>query len=77
MEISMHTEGLMCGKCEAKAESAILALDGVNDVEADHVENVISIDIDDDAVDADDFVAQAEDAITDCGYTVVSTEILD
>lgn len=77
MEISMHTEGLMCGKCEAKAESAILALEGVNDVEADHVENIVSIDIDEDAVDPQDFVALAEDAIVDCGYKVVSTEILD
>lgn len=74
MQFMMHTKGLMCGKCEAKAESALLALDGVEEAEANYTDNIITIDVDDTQCSIDSFKAKAIKAISDAGYSVCSIE---
>ena len=66
---TLHTEGLMCHNCEAKAESALLAVAGVADAEADHETQTVQVSCED-AVAADALSAAVEGA----GYKVVSVE---
>ena len=65
----LHTEGLMCHNCEAKAESALLAVAGVVDAEADHETQTVQVSCED-AVAADALAA----AVTGAGYVVTSVE---
>ena len=43
MNYTIKTQGIMCGHCEAKVESALLAVAGVTDAEADHETNVVTV----------------------------------
>ncbi len=61
MNYTIKTQGIMCGHCEAKVESALLAVAGVTDAEADHETNVVTVECDD-AVEADVLKAAIEAA---------------
>ena len=67
--ITLHTQGLMCHKCEAKAESAVLGIEGVIDAEADHEEQTVQVSCED-VVGADALAT----AVTEAGYQVVSVD---
>lgn len=43
MKYVIKTKGLMCGHCEANVESALLAVAGVTDAEADHETNTVQV----------------------------------
>lgn len=43
MKYTIKTEGLMCGHCEARVETALLAVAGVTDAEADHETNTVEV----------------------------------
>ena len=43
MKYVIKTEGLMCGHCEARVETALLAVAGVTDAEADHETNTVGV----------------------------------
>lgn len=43
MKYVIKTEGLMCGHCEARVETALLAVAGVTDAEADHETNTVEV----------------------------------
>ena len=47
MNYTIKTQGIMCGHCEAKVESALLAGAGVMDAEADHETNVVKVECSD------------------------------
>ncbi len=66
---TLHTEGLMCHNCEAKAESALLAVAGVVDAEADHETNTVQVSCEDDVA-ADTLSG----AVGEAGYRVTSVE---
>ncbi len=70
MNCTLHTQGLMCPKCEAKAESAVLALAGVLDAEADHEAQTVSVSCDG-TVTAD----ALKKAVEEAGYAVVSVDL--
>ncbi len=61
MNYTIKTQGIMCGHCEAKVESALLAVAGVTDAEADHETNVVTVECAD-AVEADVLKAAIEAA---------------
>ena len=65
----LHTEGLMCRNCEAKAEGALLAVEGVIDAEADHESNTVQVSCED-AVDSNALAAAVEEE----GYKVLSAD---
>ena len=48
MKYVIKTQGLMCGHCEANVESALLAVAGVTDAEADHETNTVEVACSDD-----------------------------
>ena len=48
MKYVIKTKGLMCGHCEANVESALLAVAGVTDAEADHETNTVEVECADD-----------------------------
>lgn len=43
MDYIIKTEGLMCGHCEAKVETALLAIPGVTDTDADHDAQTVEV----------------------------------
>ena len=43
MKYTIKTQGLMCGHCEASVETALLAVAGVTDAEADHDTNTVEV----------------------------------
>lgn len=43
MKYTIKTEGLMCGHCEARVETALLAVAGVTDADADHETNTVEV----------------------------------
>ena len=47
MNYTIKTQGIMCGHCEAKVETALLAVEGVTDAEADHETNVVTVECSD------------------------------
>lgn len=47
MSYTVKTKGIMCGRCEAKVESALLKVAGVTDAEADHETNVVKVECSD------------------------------
>lgn len=47
MNYTIKTQGIMCGHCEAKVETALLAVEGVTDAEADHEANVVTVECSD------------------------------
>ncbi len=69
MNFTLHTEGLMCHNCEAKAESAVLAVEGVLDAEADHETQTVSVSTEDGV--SPETLASAVEA---AGYKVLSVD---
>lgn len=67
--VTLHTKGLMCHNCEAKAESAVLAVKGVADAEADHEAQTVKVSCEDDV--ANDALSSA---VEGAGYQVLSVE---
>lgn len=61
MKYVIKTQGLMCGHCEANVESALLAVAGVTDAEADHETNTVQVECSD-AVTPDVLKAAVEGA---------------
>ena len=47
MNYTIKTQGIMCGHCEAKVETALLAVEGVTDAGADHETNVVTVECSD------------------------------
>lgn len=43
MNYIIKTEGLMCGHCDAKVETALLGIPGVTDADADHELQTVSV----------------------------------
>ena len=43
MKYVIKTEGLMCGHCEARVETALLAVAGVTDAEAEHETKTVEV----------------------------------
>ena len=48
MKYTIATKGLMCGHCDAKVETALLAVPGVTDAEADHETNTVEVECSED-----------------------------
>ena len=48
MKYIIKTKGLMCGHCDANAESHLLKVPGVTDAEADHETNTVVVECSDD-----------------------------
>ena len=46
MKYTIHTEGLMCGHCDAKVETALLNVPGVTDADADHETQTVEVETD-------------------------------
>lgn len=61
MNYTIKTSGLHCGHCDASVESALLAIDGVTDADADHETNTVTVECAD-AVTADQITAAVEGA---------------
>lgn len=47
MRYVIKTEGLSCGHCDAKVETALLNVAGVTDAEADHETQTATVECDD------------------------------
>ncbi len=60
----MTVAGMTCDGCERRISSAVSAVDGVNDVVADHMAGTVTIEIVPDLVD----MAAVHDAIENLGY---------
>lgn len=43
MNYIIKTEGLMCGHCDAKVETALLNISGVTDADADHETQTVEV----------------------------------
>ncbi len=43
MNYIIKTEGLMCGHCDAKVETALLAIPGVTDADSDHETQTVEV----------------------------------
>ena len=43
MNYTITTEGLHCGHCDASVESALLAISGVTDADADHETQTVTV----------------------------------
>lgn len=69
MRYTVRTDGLSCGHCEARVESALLDIPGVIDAEADHQTQMTEVECDDNVS-----FAQIRKAIEGAGYDVVSIE---
>ena len=48
--ISLNVAGMSCGGCEKSVSSALLAKDGVHNVEASHSAGTVAIDYDDSVI---------------------------
>jgi copper chaperone CopZ len=59
--------GICCPGCAKTATNAVRDLDGVDDADADHGENSITVEFDDSVVSSDDVVRAAESA--GCGMS--------
>jgi len=60
--ISLNIEGMSCGGCETSISNALLAQDGVNRVTASHSAGTVSIDFDEDQIQAGALAAAIEAA---------------
>lgn len=49
MKYTIPTEGMSCGHCEMAIKREVMALPGVNSVNADHKKKVVDIDVEDNA----------------------------
>lgn len=47
MNYIIKTEGLMCGHCDAAVETALLAVAGVTDADADHETQTVTVECSD------------------------------
>jgi copper chaperone len=63
---TLSVSGMACNGCEQNVESALEALEGVREVEADHETETVELDIEE-SVDA----AEIDAAIEEAGYEVV------
>lgn len=48
MKYTIKTAGLMCGHCDASVETALLAVPGVTEADADHTVNEVAVECADD-----------------------------
>ncbi len=66
--ICLPVEGMSCGGCENSVQNALLKLDGVDTVKADHIKKIVNIDFKNDNPDID----LARDTIEKTGFKVLS-----
>ena len=66
VSVSFNVSGMKCGGCEASLSSALLALTGVVQVNASHLQKTVEVDFDDQQISVDDI----EDAIVGAGFKI-------
>lgn len=66
VSVSFNVSGMKCGGCEASLTSALLALDGVVQVKASHLQKIVDVGFDDQQISIDEI----EDAILDAGFKI-------
>ena len=66
--LTLTVEGMSCGGCEKSIRNALLAREGVNDVNPSHEAGTVTVDFDEGKIDA----AQLATAIEDSGFDVVT-----
>lgn len=71
MEYVLKTSGLMCAHCDAKAEAALLDLEGVVEADADHTEQAVRVECES-TVDPSDLAAAVRGASST--FDVLSVE---
>ena len=64
VSVSLNVSGMKCGGCEASLTSTLLALTGVFQVKASHLQKTVEVDFDDQQISIDEI----EDAILDAGF---------
>ncbi len=67
MSKTLPVSGMACGGCEENVEEALMALNGIESVDADHESDTVTVRVDD-GVSDDDLVGAIESA----GYEVTS-----
>ena len=64
-EIILNVKGMMCNGCENRIQNALKTLDGVNEVDANHEDGTVKINMED-GVD----VSKVKEKIEDIGFEV-------
>ena len=68
-EIVIKVNGMVCTRCENRVKNALLALDGVESVNADHIKGEVSVKLNGDV----DKLA-IEEKIEDLGFDVIKED---
>jgi copper chaperone len=66
--INLNVEGITCGGCEKSIKNALLAHDGVSDVNASHENGIVAIEFDESKVQ----LSALKQAIEDAGFDVAA-----
>ncbi len=70
--VTLGVEGMACGACERRLQTVIGRVDGVSEVDADHVTGAVRVRIDAAHVTPDVVAARAAERITQSGFTLPS-----
>lgn len=65
-ELKLKINGMMCGGCENRVKNALLEIDRVENVEADHTTGIVVINSEKDLD-----IAKIKEKIMDIGYEIV------
>lgn len=65
-EINLKVEGMMCEGCENRIKNALSNIEGVESVEASHVEKTVKV-----VTNGEVDIEEIEDKIDDLGFEVV------
>ena len=72
--VALQVQGMDCGACERRLQAVLGRLDGVGQIEADHVTGRVRVRFDPSRIGAGALAAAAAKRIEEAGFTVTSLE---